>query len=198
MISSLSGRVEYLGDGYAVIGVQGVGYQVRMTAPGLSALRSAEGPVHLFTHLAVREDELALYGFLHRSEKELFLMLISVSRVGPVLALSVLSQIAMPDFVAAILDEDEGVLTSISGVGKKNAKRLILELKEKLEKRAGEFTGELPAGYDPVRRDAVSALVALGFTQKDSAAAVAKATQGMPPDQVSMVIKAALRELKEN
>lgn len=197
MISSLYGGVEYVGDGYAVIGVQGVGYQVRMTSPGLSAVRSAEGPVRLFTHLVVRDDELALYGFLHRSERELFLMLISVTRVGPVLALSVLSQIAIPEFVAAILDEDEGILTSISGVGKKNAKRLILELKEKLEKRAGEFSGEMPAGYDPLRRDAVSALVALGFSQKDSAAAVAKVTEGKAPGQVSFVIKSALRELKE-
>ncbi|NTU99871.1 MAG: Holliday junction branch migration protein RuvA [Methanoregulaceae archaeon] len=197
MISSLSGEVEYVGDGYAVVGVQGVGYQVRMTAPGLAAVRSAEGPVRLFTHLVVRDDELALYGFLHQSERELFLMLISVTRVGPVLALSVLSQIAIPDFVAAIIDEDEGILTSISGVGKKNAKRLILELKEKLEKRAVEFSGKMPAGYDPLRRDAVSALVALGFSQKDSAAAVAKVTEGKAPGQVSFVIKAALRELKE-
>lgn len=197
MISSLSGKVEYVGDGYAVVGIQGVGYQVRMTAPGLAAVRSAEGPVRLFTHLVVRDDELALYGFLHQSERELFLMLISVTRVGPVLALSVLSQIAIPDFVAAIIDEDEGILTSISGVGKKNAKRLILELKEKLEKRAVEFSGKMPAGYDPLRRDAVSALVALGFSQKDSAAAVAKVTEGKAPGQVSIVIKAALRELKE-
>ncbi|MDD1714135.1 MAG: Holliday junction branch migration protein RuvA [Methanoregulaceae archaeon] len=197
MISSLSGDVEYVGDGYAVIGVRGVGYQVRMTAPGLTTVRSAKGPVRLFTHLVVRDDELALYGFLHQSERELFLMLISVTRVGPVLALSVLSQIAIPDFVAAIIDEDEGILTSISGVGKKNAKRLILELKEKLEKRAVEFSGDMPAGYDPLRRDAVSALVALGFSQKDSAAAVTKATEGKAPGQVSVVIKAALRELKE-
>jgi holliday junction DNA helicase RuvA len=197
MISSLFGGVEYVGDGYAVIGVQGVGYQVRMTLPGLNAVRSAEGPVRLFTHLVVRDDELSLYGFLHRSERELFLMLISVTRVGPVLALSVLSQIAIPEFVAAIIDEDEGILTSISGVGKKNAKRLILELKEKLEKRAGEFSGGMPAGYDPLKRDAVSALVALGFPQKDSAAAVAKVTEGKVPGQVSFVIKAALRELKE-
>jgi Holliday junction DNA helicase RuvA len=197
MISSLKGIVDYTGDGYAVIDVHGVGYQVRMTAPGLATVRSSEGPVRLFTHLAVREDEMVLYGFLHQSELELFRMLISVTRVGPVLALSILSQISIPEFVAAILDEDEQILTTISGIGKKNAKRLILELKEKLQKRAVEFRLEMPAGYDPVRRDAVSALVALGFPQKESAAAVGKVMQKKASTQVSVVIKTALGELRE-
>jgi Holliday junction DNA helicase RuvA len=197
MISSLKGTVEYTGDGYAVIDVQGIGYKVRMTGPGLHTVRSLEGQVRLYTRLAVRDDEMVLYGFLHQSELELFLMLISVTRVGPALALSILSQISIPEFVAAILDEDEMILTSISGIGKKNAKRLILELKEKLQKRAGDFWEEMPAGYDPLRRDAVSALVALGFSQKDSAAAVGKVMEGNVPAQVSLVIKAALGELRE-
>jgi Holliday junction DNA helicase RuvA len=197
MISSLNGNVEYTGDGYAVIDVHGVGYRVRMTGPGLHTIRSLERPVRLYTHLVVRDDEMVLYGFLHQSELELFLILISVTRVGPVLALSILSQISIPEFVAAILDEDEKILTSISGIGKKNAKRLILELKEKLQMRAGEFRDEMPAGYDPLRRDAVSALVALGFSQKDSAAAVGRVMEGKAPAQVSLVIKAALGELRE-
>jgi Holliday junction DNA helicase RuvA len=197
MISVLKGTLEYTGNGYAVIDVHGVGYRVRMTGPGLAAVRSVEGPVRLFTHLAIRDDEMVLYGFLHQSELELFLMLISVTRVGPALALSILSQISIPEFVAAILDEDEDILTSISGIGKKNAKRLILELKEKLQARAGEFRAEIPAGYDPIRRDAVSALVALGFSQKDSVAAVGRVMEGKAPRQVSQVIKAALGELRE-
>lgn len=197
MISSLKGTVDYIGNGYVVIDVHGVGYRVRMTGPGLAVIRSVEGPVRLFTHLAIRDDEMVLYGFLNQTERELFLMLISVTRVGPALALSVLSQISIPEFVAAILDEDEAILTSISGIGKKNAKRLILELKEKLQARAGEFSGEVPEGYDPLRKDAVSALVALGFSQKDSAAAVGKVMEGKTYHQVSLVIKAALGELRE-
>jgi Holliday junction DNA helicase RuvA len=197
MISSLKGRLDFIGEGYAVIDVQGVGYQVRMTAPGLHRIRSAEGPVRLFTRLAVKEDELVLYGFFRQSELEVFQMLISVTRVGPVLALSILSQISLPEFVAAILDEDEKILTSISGIGQKNARRLILELKDKLQKRAGEFRGEMPVGYDPVRKDAVSALVALGFSQKESAAAVGKVMEGSEHAPVSAVIKAALGELRE-
>jgi Holliday junction DNA helicase RuvA len=197
MIASLKGTLDYTGNGYAVIDVHGVGYRVRMTGPGLAAIRSAGGPVRLFTHLAIRDDEMVVYGFLHQAELELFQMLISVTRVGPALALSILSQISIPEFVAAILEEDEDILTTISGIGKKNAKRLILELKEKLEARAGEFRAGIPAGYDPVRRDAVSALVALGFSQKDSAAAVGRAMEKEPGGQVSEVIKAALGELRE-
>ncbi len=197
MISSLKGRLDFTGEGYAVIDVHGVGYQVRMTAPGLHQVRSTEGPVRLFTHLSVREDELVLYGFFRHSELELFRMLISVTRVGPVLALSILSQISIPEFAAAILDEDEKILTSISGIGQKNAKRLILELKDKLQKRAGEFRGAMPAGYDPLRKDAVSALVVLGFSQKESAAAVGKVMEGSEPAPLSAVIKAALGELRE-
>jgi len=197
MISSLKGRLDFTGEGYAVIDVHGVGYQVRMTAPGLHQVRSTEGPVRLFTHLSVREDELVLYGFFRHSELELFRMLISVTRVGPVLALSILSQISIPEFAAAILDEDEKILTSISGIGQKNAKRLILELKDKLQKRAGEFRGAMPAGYDPLRKDAVSALVALGFSQKESAKVVGKVMEGSEPAPLSAVIKAALGELRE-
>jgi Holliday junction DNA helicase RuvA len=197
MISSLKGRMDFTGEGYAVIDVQGVGFKVRMTAPGLHRIRSEEGPVRLFTHLVVKEDELALYGFFHLSELELFQMLISVTRVGPVLALSILSQLSFPEFVAAILDEDEKILTSISGIGQKNARRLILELKDKLQKRAGEFHGEMPAGYDPVRKDAVSALVALGFSPKESSAAVGKVMGKNEQAPVSSVIKDALGELRE-
>jgi len=197
MIASLTGTVEYIGDTYAVIGVQGVGYQVRMTRHGLASVRANKNPVHLFTHLVLRDDGMILYGFLHQSELELFLLLVSVTRVGPALALSILSQISIPEFAAAILDEDEKILMSISGIGKKNAKRLILELKEKLQARAAEFSADIPAGYDPLRKDAVSALVALGFSPKDSVAAVGKVMEGKGPDQVSVVIKAALGILKE-
>lgn len=196
MIGSLKGIVEHTDEGYAVIDVQGVGYQVRMTGPELEAIRATGEPVRVFTYLVVREDEMALFGFLRKAELELFRMLISVTRVGPVLALSILSQISIGEFAAAILDEDEKILTGISGIGQKSARRLILELKDKLQKRAGEFEKDMPKGYDPVRRDAVSALVALGFSQKDSAAAVMKVMADGGHGQVAAVVKAALGELR--
>lgn len=196
MIGSLKGIPEYIAEDYAVIDVSGVGYQVRMTKPGLEAIGAAQGPVRVFTHLVVRDDEMALFGFLRKAELELFRMLISVTRVGPVLALSILSQISVAEFAAAILGEDEKILTRISGIGQKGARRLILELKDKLQKRALEFEKDMPEGYDPVRRDAVSALVALGFSQRESAAAVMKVLEGKPQGQVAAVVRAALGELR--
>jgi Holliday junction DNA helicase RuvA len=197
MLSLLTGQVVYCGESSALIDVHGVGFEVRMTKPGLQEMGRMEKTVRVHTYLAVRDEELVLYGFLRQSELEMFRMLISVTRVGPVLALSILSQISIPEFAAAILDEDEQILTRISGIGQKNAKRLILELKDKMKKRAGIFGDVVPAGADPVRADAVSALIALGFRQRESAAAVERAISGMKSPDPSRVIKAALAELRE-
>lgn len=197
MISQLSGQVVSTREGSVILEVSGVGFEVRMPVPDLREISGSSGTVRVHTFLAVREDELALYGFLHPTGLEMFRMLISVTRVGPALALSVLSQISIPEFAAAILDEDEKVLTRISGIGQKNAKRLILELKDKLRKKAAEFEGATPAGTDPVRRDAVSALVALGFGERESRASVDQVLAAGTTPEVTTVIKAALAGLRE-
>ena len=197
MISLLTGQVVRIGENSALIDVHGIGFEVRMTKPGLLEMGRTEKTVRVHTYLAIRDEEMIMYGFLRQSELEMFRMLISVTRVGPVLALSILSQISIPEFAAAILDEDEQILTRISGIGQKNAKRLILELKDKMKKKAGEFSGEVLPGADPVRVDAVRALVALGFRQRDSATAVERVISGMKSPETSQVIKAALAELRE-
>lgn len=197
MISLLTGQVVSCGDNSVLIDVQGVGFEVRMTRPGLQEMAGTDGTVRLHTYLAVRDEELVLYGFLRQSELEMFRMLISVTRVGPVLALSILSQISIPEFAAAILDEDEKILTRISGIGQKNARRLILELKDKMKKKAGVFGEEVPAAADPVRADSVQALIALGFRQRESAAAVDHVMAGMKVPDPSRVVRAALAELRE-
>ena len=197
MISLLTGQVVHIGENFALIDVQGIGFEVRMTKPGLQEIGRMEKAVRVHTHLAVRDEEMLLYGFLRQSELEMFRMLISVTRVGPVLALSILSQISIPEFAAAILDEDEQILTRISGIGQKNAKRLILELKDKMKKKAGEFGGEMMLGTDPAKVDAVRALVALGFRQRESNVAVERVISGMKSPETSQVIKAALAELRE-
>ncbi|MDD1706744.1 MAG: Holliday junction branch migration protein RuvA [Methanoregulaceae archaeon] len=197
MISLLTGQVVHIGENFALIDVQGIGFEVRMTKPGLQEIGRIEKAVRVHTYLAVRDEEMLLYGFLRQSELEMFRMLISVTRVGPVLALSILSQISIPEFAAAILDEDEQILTRISGIGQKNAKRLILELKDKMKKKAGEFGGEMMLGTDPAKVDAVRALVALGFRQRESNVAVERVVSGMKSPETSQVIKAALAELRE-
>ena len=197
MISRLSGQVVSTREGSVILDVSGVGFEIRVTGPDLREITRTAGTVRVHTFLAVREDELVLYGFLHQTGLELFRMLISVTRVGPSLALSILSQISIPEFAAAILDEDEQVLTRISGIGQKNAKRLILELKDKLRKKAAEFEGATPTGTDPIRRDAVSALVALGFGERESRAAVDQVLSAGKTSGVAGVIKAALAGLRE-
>jgi Holliday junction DNA helicase RuvA len=197
MIAQISGQVVSVREGSIILDVNGIGFEVRMTAPDLRELAGTSGTARVHTLLVVREDELVLYGFLHPTGLSMFRMLISVTRVGPALAISVLSQISIPEFAAAILDEDEKVLTRISGIGQKNARRLILEMKDKLRKKAAEFEGAAPAGTDPVRRDAVSALVALGFSARASRAAVDQVlASGTRPDAAA-VIKAALACLRE-
>lgn len=191
MISHIYGEIERRGEGFIVIDVGGIGYQVNMTRPAIQELAD-KGKVKLHTYLHVREDALTLYGFPGASELEMFKLLISVTRVGPQIALSILSQIRIEELAAAIIHEDEKVLTRISGVGPKNAKRLILELKDKMTKKMEGFA--LPtAGI--VNYDAVSALVSLGFPRQGAEKAVG-AVSGKE-HSVEAIIKAALLKLKE-
>src|SRR5574341_1643321 len=112
MISHISGEIAHLGDGFVVIDVGGIGYQVNVTKPVLHDLANKKEKVKLHTYLNVREDALTLYGFTAASDLEMFKLLISVTRVGPQIALSILSQIKIEELAGAILYEDEKVLTS--------------------------------------------------------------------------------------
>ncbi len=198
MIALLSGNVLWCGEGVAVINVNGIGFEVHMTDAAITTLSGTDAGVRIHTHLVVRDGEPVLYGFLSRAEVEMFLLLISVNRVGPVLALGILSQITIPELAGAVLDGDEAVLTRISGIGAKSAKRLILELGDKMKQRAAVFVPGLPAGGDPVRRDAESALVALGFSQKEAVSSVDTVLRGkaVTPD-IATVVRAALALLRE-
>ena len=142
MISHVFGEIAQTGEGFVVIDVGGIGYQVNVTKPIVYELTGKKEKVKLYTYLHVREDAHILYGFLNQSELEMFKLLISVTRVGPQIAMNILSQIKIEELAAAIIHEDEKVLTRISGVGAKNAKRLILELKDKMTKKMEGF--ELP------------------------------------------------------
>ncbi len=192
MISHICGEISHTGDGFVIIDVGGIGYHVNVPAPVLAELSGRKDEVKLHTYLNVREDALTLYGFTRASELEMFKLLISVTRVGPQIALSILSQIKIEELAAAILHEDEKVLTRISGVGPKNAKRLILELKDKIKKKM-ESVGSMPV--DNMNYDAVSALVSLGFGQREAQAAVE--SSGEKEHTVQDLIKAALMKLRE-
>jgi Holliday junction DNA helicase RuvA len=198
MIALISGEPVLTGDRWVIIDVHGVGYRVQVTQPALRQLAGTRGTVKLHTHMAVREDAITLYGFLHQSELEMFRILIGVTGIGPQIAMNLLSQIGIEEFAMAILNEDEKSLTRISGIGAKGAKRLILELRDKMKKISETLPkGETGTGSMAVH-DAVSALVSLGFAEnesRDAVMAAARASGSSPTVQV--LIKAALAHLKE-
>ena len=197
MIALLSGEPVLAGDRWVVIDVHGVGYQVQVTQPALQQLANTHERVKLFIHMAVREDAITLYGFLHQSELEMFRILIGVTGIGPQIAMNLLSQIGIGEFVITILNEDEKALTRISGIGTKSAKRLILELRDKM-KKISETIPHGKAGKDSMAiHDAVSALVSLGFSENESRDAVHAASRAPGTSSVQVLIKAALVLLKE-
>lgn len=178
MIGSLRGSVFEKNATEALIDVNGVGYRVTLSLLSLSKLPELEGQVSLRIRTVVREDAFDLYGFLSRAEEELFLLLTSVSHVGPKMAIAVLSGLELDDLLGALSKGDVARLTKIQGVGKKTAERLVLELKDKVKLIAPEGAANKPgltkayqAGSAP-KSDLVSALVNLGYkeSQADSAA----------------------------
>ena len=197
MIAYLYGEPVQTGDRWVVLDVNGIGYRVFVPQPSVQEIAGSTGKVKLFTHMAVREDAITLYGFLHGSEREIFSILIGVSGIGPQTALNILSQITIGDFAMAILSEDEKSLTRISGIGSKSAKRLILELKDKMKKVRDSMPPAGARSGDNTINDAASALISLGFVERDSYDAVKSAAAGLKEPTVQTLIKAALVTLKE-
>jgi len=189
MIAHLAGELIATGETWVVIDVNGVGYRVTVTRPTLEALRKTEGPVRVHTRMIVRDDDILLYGFLHPDELELFGILIAVTGIGPQTAMNILSRISLDEFAVAIINEDEKALTRISGVGQKSAKRLILELKEKMKTHH--------VGRPSEASDAVSALISLGFSPREAQDAVDAVLPGLPHPDVQSLIRASLARLRQ-
>lgn len=182
MIAHLTGLVFEKNLTDAVIDVQGVGYRVNLSLLALARLPELGQSVSLRIRTVVREDAFDLYGFLTRAEEELFLLLTSVSHVGPKMASNVLSGLEVEELAAALSKGDVARLTKIHGVGKKTAERLVLELKDKMKLVPLDGSkGPKPASSkNPVMSDLVSALVNLGYkeAQADSAAQLAAERAG--------------------
>jgi len=170
MIASLKGTLESLGADGAIISVGGIGFQVYMPTSTLSVLGSVGQEVKLYTHLHLREDNVALYGFKSAEELGLFQMLIGVSGLGPRLALAMLSAMDTEKLIVAIATGSADLLTAIPGIGKKMAERLILELKDKIG--TGWITTPA-AGLVQESADVVAALVSLGYSVAEANRAVA-------------------------
>jgi Holliday junction DNA helicase RuvA len=169
MIAGLQGSLQTVGANFAIIDVRGISFQVFMPASTLSTLGLNGDAVTLHTHLHVREDNISLYGFTTAAERGLFETLISVSGIGPKLALGMLSAMSVPRLIAAISGGDSAELTGIPGIGKKTAERLILELKGKL----AEWAGIPEEGLAPENTDVLAALTSLGYSVREAGRAVA-------------------------
>jgi holliday junction DNA helicase RuvA len=161
MIAHLRGRLFSKQPGQAIVEAGGVGYDVVISVPTFTSLPKEGAEVALYIHTQVREDLLALFGFLQLKEKRLFERLITVTGVGPKLAITILSGLNPERTVAAIRAHDHATLTRIPGVGKKLAERLVVELKDKLEDLAEAPVPTSEAG--PAADDVLSALVNLGY-----------------------------------
>lgn len=172
MIATVQGKLQARGNESIVVNVGGIGLHVRVPARTLANLGGIGGEVHLFTHLRVREDELSLYGFATEEDLRLFETLLTVSGVGPKVALGVLSAATSDTLRLAIAQGNLDVLTAIPGIGKKTAQRLVLELKGKIDTSGLGEVGEL----SPVDGDVMNALINLGY----SAAEAARAARNVP------------------
>jgi Holliday junction DNA helicase RuvA len=162
MIAHLRGKLLAKHPNQAIVEAGGVGYDVTITVPTFSDLPQVGSEVALHIHTHVREDIIALYGFLRSAEKKLFEKLITVSGIGPKLAITILSGMAADEMVNAIRSNDIARLTRIPGIGKKTAERMVLELRDKLMvEKIGEIA-TAPA-LSPVEEDVLSALVNLGY-----------------------------------
>jgi len=197
MIASLTGRLTRKATDSLVVDVAGVGYQVFVplsTYYGIPA-QGEEVSLHIYTH--VREDALTLFGFLNPAEKDAFIQLLSVSGIGPKLALAVLSSLSVEDLVCAISGSDDSRLCSIPGIGKKTAARLVLELKDRMKNISVDAASSTSSAGSGSRDtdDAVSALMNLGYKKPAAEEAVKRTIAGRSGMALETVIREALREL---
>jgi len=194
LIASLKGIVSSKKPDGVIVEVGGIGYHVAVPLCSLSNIPEPGGEVFLQTYTHVREDTLQLYGFLSEEEKKIFVTLIGINGIGPKLGLAILSGMSAQRFIEAVYNEDVSLLTTIPGLGKKTASRLILELKEKLPSSGTTFPSSRSFGTDA--GDAISALINFGYKKSVSENAVEKAvTAGA--NSIEDIIKEALKNLTD-
>ena len=194
MIAHLRGRLISKHPNQAVVEAGGVGYDVTISVPTFSELPGTGGEVALHIHTHVREDSIALFGFVRPTEKQLFERLISVSGIGPKLGITILSGMSADEMVGAIRGNDVARLTRIPGIGKKTAERMVLELRDKLQ----TFDAAQPvATASPVEEDVLSALVNLGYQRPASERALAAAARNGKTSPFDVLFREALSILSK-
>ena len=200
MIYSLTGELTYIGDQFLVVECGGVGFKCFTSVATAANAGRIGDQIRLYTYLSVKEDALDLYGFKTENELRAFKLLISVSGVGPKAAVSILSEMSADKLSLAVAAGDTKAITRANGVGKKIAERIVLELKDKmagvtLSSSESSVSAAASVAEDSPAGEAVAALVALGFSKSDAAAAVGAMDSSLPADEM---IRQGLSQLSKN
>ncbi len=190
MIALLAGDVAVRRADHVVVSCGGVGYRAAVSAETLRQVPAVGRPVTLHTHLVVRDDALALFGFATEAERDLFLMLIGVQSVGPKMALAVLSGGSPRDLLSAVAAGDTAQLQSLPGIGKRTAERIVVELRERVGAAADDDPITITRGDDP-RLLARDALVGLGFSPQEAGELLDGAPGETPEDLISHALRQA-------
>jgi Holliday junction DNA helicase RuvA len=196
MIAHLRGKLLAKHPSQAIVETAGVGYDVTISVPTFSDLPAIGAEVALHIHTHVREDLIALYGFLRPSEKLLFEKLITVSGIGPKLAITILSGMATDEMVSAIRGNDVARLTRIPGIGRKTAERMILELRDKLPE-TGPTSGPVVPAMNATEEDVLSALVNLGYQRAAAEKALGVATKNGSAKSFDQMFRLTLGQLSK-
>ncbi len=199
MITFLDGKLVSALPTQAIVDVSGVGYEVFIPLSSYDKLPAAGQSVRILTYLHVREDAHVLYGFMSAAERDLFRLLVNhVSGIGPKLALAVLSGMSVSDFKSAVVNSDVTALAKISGLGKKTAERIVLELKDKLGVAAAweaASAAHAPTPEEEEANEAVLALIALGYKQIDAHKSVREMQQKGEAKSAQELVKLALKRM---
>lgn len=199
MIAYISGALVSAGENYIVIDNHGMGYRIFVSGKFLEHIPAYGTQIKIYTHMYIREDELTLYGFHSEEELSVFRILIGISGVGPKVAMAILTALTIQELQLAVISEDAKTISKANGVGAKGASRIILELKDKLK-----MEDMMDAAYEQsivqdtqdlnATRDAILALVNLGYSNSEAALAVKKIGDTSQMD-IESILKAALKKL---
>ncbi len=188
MITTLRGIIQSLGSDGIVLDVGGVGYHLTMSSRSLSSVGEPLQEAFVYTHMHVREDLMCLYGFIDPEERAFFEILTGITGVGPKVAIAILSAYSSDDLRRAVINKDVALFQSISGIGKKTAERLVLELKDKVGEIESPATAAAGDGNYYLAREA---LVGLGFNFAEAEAALSGADEGLGVEEM---VRTALKK----
>lgn len=199
MISFIKGVLALKSPTWIEVEVNGMGFGIGIPLSTFDRLPEKGEKIHLLTYLQVKEDGFNLFGFLTAAEREIFSMLLSISGVGPKISLALLSSLSEHQIEKAILTDDISLLSSVHGIGKKTAERIILDLRDKMKKRGvsidlsdSETPRKISSSFEQTNEDAVSALITLGYPVSDAKSVIASISKN--PEKAALPIEALIRE----